>query len=72
MATTPKKAVAPAPGPAKRPARPAAPGQLGKAAGRWAAAKPRIVLGLYQGKLLIAPDYFEPHEVPPGRKRKAA
>lgn len=35
-------------------------------------AKSRIVPGLYQGRLLIAPDFFEPHETPPGLERKAA
>ena len=35
-------------------------------------AKSRIVPGLYQGRLLIAPDFFEPHETPPGLKRQPA
>ncbi len=38
----------------------------------WKPAKSRIVPGLYQGRLLIAPDFFEPHETPPGLERKAA
>ena len=36
------------------------------------APKPGIVLGLYKDRLRIAPDFFEPHEVPPGAKKKAA
>lgn len=33
------------------------------------APKPGIVLGLYKDRLRIAPDFFEPHEVPTGAKK---
>ncbi len=65
MATTSKKPAAP-----KATAKSAAASRAKPASQR--PAKSRIVPGLYQGRLLIAPDFFEPHETPPGLERKAA
>jgi len=67
MAVASKKSVAP-----KAPASKLAKSAAGAKPKSRPPGKSRIVPGLYQGRLLIAPDFFEPHETPPGLEREAA
>ena len=69
MATAKKQPVVSLTVAGKHRAQPAAPKV---AATKSQAPKPGIVLGLYKDRLHIAPDFFEPHEVPPGAKKKVA
>ena len=69
MATAKKQPVVPLTVAGKLRAQPTAPKV---AATKSHAPKPGIMLGLYKDRLHIAPDFFEPHEVPPGVKKKAA
>ena len=70
MTTIKKQPAAPTAPTGKRPSKPAPARKAAAAHGH--APKPGIVLGLYKDRLRIAPDFFEPHETPPGAKKQAA